>query len=1042
MNNGKRKEFLNTGILGDGAGVPSKQEFRPVKTEYIGTPKYDAKYFETFPTAWASAYAFRKSLETDGKAKDGREPPAAEAEAQADAATLEWVTLFLLHYYGNINLVRYDEKELTGSYDKDLWLALSGTYPSMKGGGVSSIRLLEADGRIIGAYYPEVIFFPSRGRSTWLRGENDPFRQYLEGTTLSWGKSSGALLQDDAEREAFHQHLRAVADSVLQTKTLKDRLHAFCDRAFGRSEQASKRLAAEPENWDIPANKAKKREPQEYLDKYPFVLEQNEKGGKTFYLVSTMPHPTPWMKQVIESGWPAPVNYKIKSPTEIAVSFGNEEVVCPVDKTKDEIIELKSLFLADAPYWCKVPRASDSFTAKVSALHRVELRDPVLKANEVALCLAPLKSDFLLRFHRIFWSLDRVSAVPGPDNGVIWTFTIHNKEVKWHTRPIRQAEMPNTTLALWPPKMSPRWKLYVGYGTGSKVMCGRWHLIDENGWKGTNIELEDEEYISLLHRSKASNMPKALLLSDGSEQEKERGVLFLADSKEDLQDVDDEKPASLAVDFGTSNTCLAYRNGESEVLNFKLSPVMLWGENPQIETAGFVPFQWGGAKGYFPTILLSRKSDGKLPDLTPTEIKLEHLFKVDIPGLHKGLEVRLYTGKLDASWRLHQNLKWDPNPKKPWRSLFLELLLLYTHAELFFNRGSFIGEYTFTFPLAFSAEEQERYQEKAEEAIKRIRQHCYGELLADKFTTRCVDESTAIATFIRGDKATNVTLDVFVDVGGGTADIAVRYDRKFLVLDSIKVAGNTFFRFAKQNFEQLLRGGAQFKRHLTLLLDVTEELLKLRVNDPKLDFGNFYSLAINRLTDDMFKDREADILNKGMGKASSYQRYRTLLFFRHLLTYALLQACAATVAHKISAPSGINLILGGNAWGLMLFAELPRSKEKVQEEAHKILELLKANLTPSVTEEEAPYLRELKIASVELLNQKTLSRAKVGVAIGALSAGSSDKSRTRYAGVSIGQLAVNDFEAADIRWCDRWGFDELKGRLGDMDAIHTASTLR
>jgi hypothetical protein len=676
----------------------------------------------------------------------------------------------------------------------------------------------------------------------------------------------------------------------------------------------------------------------------------------------------------------------------------------------------------------------------VDTLHRVELRDPVLKASEVALCLAPIKSRFLQLFHRIFWSLDKVSAVPIGENGVVWTFTINGKEIKWHSKPIRQAEMPNTTLALWPPKLSPKWKLYVGYGKGSKVMCGRWHLVDENGWKGTNVELEEEEYISLLHRSKASNMPKALLLTDGSKEEKERGVLFLAHTKDDSQDVDDDAAASLAVDFGTSNTCLAYRNGQSEILNFKLSPAMLWGEKPAVmaENAGFVPFQWGGAKGFFPTILLSRRSDEKLPDLTVNDLKLEHLFKVDIPGLHKGLEQPLYYGKLNALWRIHQNLKWDPNPRKPWRSLFLELLLLYAHAEMFFSKGVLVKNYTFTFPLAFSLDEQERYQEKSEEAIRKIRRYCYGDLLTDDFTARCVDESTAIATFIRSDKATTATLDVFVDVGGGTADIAIRYNNKFLVLDSIRVAGNTFFGFAKKNFDQRLKGAAQFRRHLKLLLLGDDSELMLKDIDSKLDFGNFYSLAINSLTDDMFKDREADILKKGMGKQSSYQRYRARLFFRHILSYALLQACAAAVDQKIKLSNGINLILGGNAWGLMMFAELPRSKDKVHEEAQKILGLLKDKLASSVAEDELPYLQALNVYSVELLNQKTLSRAKIGVAIGALGARSSDKSRTRYTGMTVNNLRLNDFDPATIRWCDRWGFEELKKKLGDMDEINDA----
>ena len=57
------KDFLNSGILGGGVGTAPKSGFRAIKTEYIGNPDYNPRFFETFPTVWASGYAFRKALE-------------------------------------------------------------------------------------------------------------------------------------------------------------------------------------------------------------------------------------------------------------------------------------------------------------------------------------------------------------------------------------------------------------------------------------------------------------------------------------------------------------------------------------------------------------------------------------------------------------------------------------------------------------------------------------------------------------------------------------------------------------------------------------------------------------------------------------------------------------------------------------------------------------------------------------------------------------------------------------------------------------------
>jgi hypothetical protein len=1034
-NGGQRKEFLNQGILGSGAGVARKRGFRPIATDNIGSPDYDSKYFETFPTAWATAYAFRKSLEADPREQDGAEH-AAEIERAATLASKEWATLFLLHYFGILQLSVYSADEIKNNYDKDLWLALSGTYPSLKTNGASSIKLLETDDhRVIGAYYSEVVFFPSRSRPKWIKpaGESDSLRPYLDDNKLSWTETSRILLKEEQDRDAFHVHLRLISDKVLQSQRLKDRLDAFCDQVFGTSvPEMTTTLESDPSSWDIPG--VQQHAASEYLDRYPFV-RGNEKGGKIYYLVAGMPIQTSWMTQVVESAWPAPSQYKYKSPTEISLNLGRKPIVCKIEEN-DEIVQLKNLFLAHEPYWCKVPRASDSFVAKIKSLHTVGLRDPVIKSNESAVCLAPIASEFLLRFPEVFQNPKLIRAAVSQADKVEWTFIVDGREIKWQTSPVRQAEMPNTSLALWPPKVSRDWSLYVVYGTGRKDTCGRWHLIDEKGWRGERVELEEEEYVSILQRDISSNRPRAIMLTDS--RNKERGILFLADFPN--QDAEREVTASLAVDFGTSNTCLAYKNGQSNILKFDLSPEIIWGAPHTAESAGFVPFQWGGSKGFFPTVLLSRKSDEKLPDLPADKIRVEHLFEVDIPSLHVGLEQPLFFGSLKNLWRIHSNLKWDPNPKTPWRYLFLGLTLLYAHAELFFNHdGVRIKRYTFTYPLAFTGADQKLYHDKSRDVIQKIRQFCYGTnpQPAD-FEYSGVDESTAIAGFIR-EKPSPATMEVFIDMGGGTADLAIRSNKGFLVLDSIKVAGDTFFGFAEKSLTSNLTGASQFKKHLSTLLSLQGTAVE-SIHKLTMPFGFVYSVMINGVTYQAFKDREQEIVKKGMGKPSSYQRYRTRLLFRHILTYALLQACAAVVDQKTKLSSGLKLILGGNAWGLLLFAEVPRLNSKLQTEAEEILKLLKKFLSSLVTEEERQYLDALTILSVQLLNADDLSRGKIGVAVGALTVedGTDDEKdhRARYAGITIKDLRLNSFTPTTVRWCDRWGFEEFKTRLGAMDAIN------
>ena len=172
----------------------------------------------------------------------------------------------------------------------------------------------------------------------------------------------------------------------------------------------------------------------------------------------------------------------------------------------------------------------------------------------------------------------------------------------------------------------------------------------------------------------------------------------------------------------------------------------------------------------------------------------------------------------------------------------------------------------------------------------------------------------------------------------------------------------------------------------------------------------------------------------------SYQRYRTRLFFRHILTYSLLQACASVVDQKIKLSSGINLILGGNGWGLMLFAEFPRISGRLQEEAAAILKTLKTQLAEHTTAEEREYLDALKVSSLMLLNEENLSKAKTNVALGALNAdrvrGPGDRNTTMpYTGVTLVDLQLSGANPETIRWCERWGSASFKEKFPGVEMV-------
>lgn len=1007
------KDFLNSGILGGGSGVADKRGFRTIKTDYIGSPDYNPKFFETYPTVWASAYAFRKSLEKG-----------------EDAAIEEWATLFLLHYFGVLHLASFDQRVLQSDYDRDLWIALHGTFPRAKEESeLQTVGLLQTDDQaVIGAYYPQVIFFPARGREAWRQSES--LQPYLEENRLSWGKAV-TLLEDETDRKRFHLHLRSIT-RILPRKELKDRLENFCNQKLGAFYEDLTTLAPHPSGWETLGRR--ELDPQVLLSEYP-IKKPNHKGGTTYYLLTDfdLSYQSSKLKDKISADLPAPSLYMKTAEREISVKYAGKTYKAEL-RENDDIILLKDLFLGHSPYWCKIPRAAEQFAARVNLKHEINLQDTSIRQGDRAICLAPVKAEFFAHFPEVLEAKD-LKAFPDADGNVTWTFFVCDKEIRWRNKPIHQANIPNTALAMYPPQVSPQWKLYAAYGTGNRETCGRWHLIDERGWRGKMVELDEEEYVSVLHRADgAKNRPRALLFTDAAD--KERGVLFLTEFKN--HDLDEEQTATLAMDFGTSNTCLAVKAGDkSETLNFTLSPLPLWGVPPKLESPGFVPRNWSGDKGFFPTILLSRKSDEHLPVVEPDQLQIEHLFKVDVPCLHKGMSERLVTNIFDAEWRIHENLKWSPDTRTPWRSLFLQSALFYAHAEVFFAKKAKLNKYVFTYPLAFSDDYGATYHDKAQDAIRQIRHFCYGEErhLEGTFEYLKMDESTAIAKSLRQGGARGL-LEVFVDIGGGTADIAVRHENQFLVLDSLKVAGRSFFNIAKKTLDEAdLAGSPQFKDHLKQLLGQDPKNLQL-----KLPLGALYSVQINELDDKTFREREEAIIKKGMG-GKSFQRYRSQLFFSHLIAYALLQACAAAVAHELTLSNGIKLVLGGNGWGLLLFAEWKRSSELLRTEANGILTLLKKNLLENANEDEKQYLEKIYLSGVALLNERNLSEAKNSVALGALQAVESDAAPTNtepYTGINVNNLQINNAGPQTIRWSERWSFPAFTGLFGNMRQINSS----
>jgi hypothetical protein len=1032
------------------------------RIEDLPPTPYNPKYFETIPTVWASAYAFERLLYQNDQ-----------------TAIEEWVSLLALHFFGVLGIARLTTEQINTIYEPRLWEAMSGTYPKVGREPIQQIDLLRnSDGITVGGGYEATIFFPSRGRSSWQHSKL--ITPFIKDGRLSWQRCSERLLNDAPQCQRFYDHLWRISYYRLQG-LLRERLVEFCRQAAifkglpPRERSSLSSLDMDPTTWNIyPDHK-----PSSLLQAYP-LRRRNQLGGFTYYLVNDLPILSPWMMEA-PAGMPTPLQYR-KDPEHhgILVSLAKGIEKCSLEEP-DRVVSLASFFLHkenDFTYFSKMPQHA---APVVRGFHKHQVRESRglfadLNVDDGAICLAPIRSDLLHDFSELLQRpQDRITTLPvNRGEGVEyieWHFKLNNSkgeplDVVWHTTPNYSKDFFVSSLSLWPPQVSPDWNFYVMHGQGQDIQSGSfWQLIDENGTLGKFEKLGQDSYSTTLLGDGRPSRPAALRLSD---KQTERGVLFLGELPE--KQVKNNFEARLAVDFGTSNTCLAYKySGQGvrpqteKLMRFSLTPLAIWELGQRTDLPGCIPITWGGEKGFFPTALLAR-INATPPN--PANIGPEHLFHVDIPTLHSKEMVDAWARDMFKDWVTHaeSELKWKHGQNEPWRSLFLTLVVLYAQAELFFKEGLVVDEYICTYPLSFSKRQRDGFHTTTRQVIKNTRAMCYSQRFNPSiFNYRdFVNESIAVAAYIDANPQ-STAMDIFLDIGGGTTDIAVRYRDEFLVLDSLRVAGRTFFRFSERNYElQSLPGSSEFKKYLYLLLTETKTMGEEwdRQALSNLDLATQYSVSINKVNDTHIVDVEGRILDAKMGERS-FQRYRSQLFFRHLLAYALVQGCAAALSvadrqteqNEHLLADGFHLILGGNAWGLLMFAEFERSDEYLLRQADRILQILKEILLAHADEKDKKRLEKLKVTRVDLLNVEDLATAKTAAALGALKVTTaleqSSEKLAPYAGINIAGLKLNRLDKSiQIAWKQRWSLetinDLMKLSLETIDElmITGASSLR
>ena len=371
------------------------------------------------------------------------------------------------------------------------------------------------------------------------------------------------------------------------------------------------------------------------------------------------------------------------------------------------------------------------------------------------------------------------------------------------------------------------------------------------------------------------------------------GAFFIEPATQEYPEADS---VQIAIDFGTSNTCIAIQQGSStpEPLPFlDLTRRVVRGPRPEAphdEPVHQWPLSAYGPSGVIlPTELLF--STGKQA-LTVGGIEAA-LPLVDFSLVGPGSD--LSSSEREEN-HVHAEFKWasgDAGPRsRALQRRYLELCFLFTLAQLA-KRSWLPSTSSITvhgsYPLAFDDTSQKALTQTFQAALSAAELDAFGSQKRCSLAAPFVDESVAAG---RVAKISGATEAIVVDIGGGSTDIAlVRPDDQKLhweVITSVKYAGTGLLNeLVKSNFIRAVNLSV-LRRRLRELGSVNE-LLK----DSTLMPGNYKVAVINK----------------------------TKLFYAHLREYLARLIAARVVtgkikkAHPDTTSLEVRFCALGNGWG-------------------------------------------------------------------------------------------------------------------------------
>jgi hypothetical protein len=368
-------------------------------------------------------------------------------------------------------------------------------------------------------------------------------------------------------------------------------------------------------------------------------------------------------------------------------------------------------------------------------------------------------------------------------------------------------------LVLWPRIDFKEWRRYfLRFGCDEKYIH---NLVNPsrnlNVWAYASSDLDraatDKQWISLdtvsedgrTRYSCVESRPEwlAIEIEDKGRSEIDGGIWRVGPASNSYPG---PQPVTIGIDFGTSNTCIAWPSEKgldllpiTDCNDFIIHGAKL----PDVLTAvdTWVPRQgFGGLRALLPTEILTRE---RLTDLRSHAKSIQSWRPVvDYSMPSAGVEISYKEQDhviADFKW---QNMVSDPALQLYFKDIqkrYLELTLLVAMAELAAKKSLAASlNIKFSYPLAFSDEMRTDFQQVLRETVEAITEQTGVSVGYDQ---DMVDEARAAAK-IAGLPGDQDAACLYVDIGGGSTDIALlklgtegRDKHRYMYVCSFQYAG-------------------------------------------------------------------------------------------------------------------------------------------------------------------------------------------------------------------------------------------------------------